>query len=148
MVRQSFIQTAQENILRNLFEGCEAQFFRGISVIATDPGDIVAKVNKALSGVGLCVVVEVPGGPAPIPEDPTDWDAQVSVVERPPVNRQRKNGKTADVVVDAILRCFANGGHFRPTLVRPAHTEKATCFVVEGKTTIVLSSAANGGGEC
>lgn len=148
MARQSFMQTAQENIRKNLFEGCEAQFFKGMNVIAADPGDIVAKVSKALSGVGFCVVVEVPGGPAPIPEDPTEWDARVSVVERPPVNRQRENGKTADVVVDAILRSFANGGHFRPTRVVPAHTEKETCFVVEGKTTIVLSSAANGGGEC
>lgn len=148
MARRSFMQTAQELIKKDLFQGVEAQFFRGMEIIAADPGDIVAKVNRALGGVGLCVVVEVAGGPAPIPCDPTEWDARISAVERPPVNRPG-NGKTADLVVDAVLRTFAEGGHFRPTRVAPAHTDKETCWVVEGKTTIVLREAADAPqGEC
>lgn len=149
MARKSFIQVAQENIQKDLFQGREAQFFRGMQIVAADPGDIAAKVNRALGGVGMCVVVEVLGGPAPIPEDPTEWNARVSAVERSPVNREGRTGKSADLVVDAILRTFADGGHFRPTRVADAHTEKETCYVVEGKTTIVLRAAAEGqGGEC
>jgi len=121
-----------------------------MKVVATDPGDIEASVARALAEVGICVVVEVLGGPAPVPEDPTEWDASVTVVERPAVNRaDRFDGKTADVVVDAVLRTFANGGYFRAVRVRPASEEGVAAYEIEGKTTIVLREAAEGqGGEC
>lgn len=148
MARQSFIQTAQENIRKDLFEGCEAQFFRGMQVISTDPGDIRSKVDQALAKTGLCVVVEVMGGPAPIPCDPTDWNARISVVERVPVNRAGRSGKTADLVVDAVHRCFANGGHFVRGDTKPAHENGLTIYVIEGKTLILLEKKADDGGEC
>ena len=151
--RKSFIQTAQDNIRNDLFEGCEAQFFRGLMVVATDPADILAQTTQALAETGLCIVVEVPGGPAPIPGDYTDWDARVTVAERPSLTRPG-DGKTADVVVDAVLRRFACGGHFRPVQVVPAHRAEAdgttvtAIYVIEGKTTILLDSTPNPGGAC
>ena len=160
MARQSFMQIAQACIARELYEGNEAQFFKGLEVISADPGDIAEQANRALAEVGLCVVVEVPGGPAPIPEDPTEWDAQVTVAEVPSVHRSGNfNGKTADVVVDAILRRFpsdgSGGGHFRAVKVTPAHeTDRdgkttTVCYVVEGKTLVILRAAGETPqGEC
>lgn len=152
MARQSFIQEAQANICKDLHEKAAAQFFRGMEVIAADPGDIVAKAGHALAGTGLCVVVEVAGGPAPIPEDPTDWDARISVLERPAVNREGRNGKTADLVVDEVLRTFppdgSGCGHFRAVRVVDAHSEKLTCYVIEGKTSIVLRTTEARPPEC
>lgn len=151
--RKSFIQTAQDNIRNDLFEGCEAQFFRGMQVIASDPADILAQATQALAETGLCIVVEVQGGPAPIPGDYTDWDARVTVAEHPSISRPG-DGKTADVVVDAVLRRFADGGHFRPKRVVPDHrvepdgTAVTAIYVIEGTTTILLATTPNPGGTC
>lgn len=137
--RKSMMQTAAENIRRDLLEGCETDFFTGVDIIRADKGDVLAAVNEAIARLGLCLVVEVAGGPAPLLCDPTDWDAVITIVETPALSRaEGGSGKTADLALDAVLATFVEGrGHFRPTEVRPLAGDDLV-IEVRGKTTVVF----------
>ncbi len=132
------MQTAAENIRRDLLEGCETDFFTGVDIIRADKGDVLAAVNEAIARLGLCLIVEVAGGPAPLLGDPTEWDAVITIVETPALSRaEGGSGKTADLALDAVLATFIEGGHFRPTEVRPLSGEDLV-VEVRGKTTVLF----------
>lgn len=136
--RKSMMQTAAENIRRDLLEGCEADFFTGVDIIRADKGDLDTAIAEAIARLGLCLIVEVAGGPAPLLCDPTEWDAVITIVETPALSRaEGGSGKTADLALDAVLATFIEGGHFRPTEVRPL-SGKDLVIEVRGKTTVVF----------
>lgn len=136
--RKSMMQTAAENIRRDLLEGCENDFFTGVDIIRADKGDLDTAISEAIARLGLCLIVEVAGGPAPLLCDPTEWDAVITIVETPALSRaEGGSGKTADLALDAVLATFIEGGHFRPTEVRPL-SGKDLVIEVRGKTTVVF----------
>lgn len=137
--RKSLMQRAAEAIRRDLLEGCEADFFAGLDIIRADKGDVLTAVNEAIARLGLCLVVEVAGGPAPLLCDPTEWDASIVIAESPVLNRAAGgSGKTADLALDAVLATFIEGrGHFRPKEVRPLAGDDLV-IEVRGKTTVVF----------
>lgn len=136
--RKSMMQTAAENIRRDLLEGCETDFFTGVDIIRADKGDLDTAIDEAIARLGLCLIVEVAGGPAPLLCDPTEWDAVITIVETPALSRaEGGSGKTADLALDAVLATFIEGGHFRPTEVRPL-SGKDLVIEVRGKTTVVF----------
>lgn len=135
--RTSLMQRAAEAIRRDLLEGCEADFFAGLDIIRADKGNVLTTVNEAIARLGLCLVVEVRGGPAPLLGDPTEWDASIVIAESPVLNRaEGGSGKTADIALDAVLATFVEGrGHFRPTEVLPLAGDDLV-IEVRGKTTV------------
>jgi hypothetical protein len=150
--RISFTQIAADKIAEEIRSGPEADFFAGIPVLAGDPGDVVARANQALAETSLCIVIAVTGGPAPIPGDPTSWNAELDVLERPAVNRAAgDSAKTADQAADALLRTFAWGEkHFLPSrdpeavamqVEEERGTVKQVVWRIRGTTTVLLADA-------
>ena len=137
--RKSLLQTAAENIRRDLLEGCEADFFAGVDIIRADKGNLETSIAEAIARLGLCLVVEVAGGPAPLLCDPTEWDAVITIAESPTIARAAGGtGKTADLALDAVLATFVEGrGHFRPKEVRPLAGDDLV-IEVRGKTTVLF----------
>lgn len=150
IVRQTLTQTAQANIKRQLLEGNQAQFFRGMgdAIIAADPGALLTMLAESIAGISLGIIIEVVGGPAP------HWDieeanAEITIFENPIVNRaQGSNGKTADVVLDAVLLAFADGGAFYPKSFDLLPGDERVGWVVRGTTPIVLAPTDNPGKSC
>ena len=148
--RKSMMQTAAEAIRRDLLAGPQAAFFAGVPIIRADKGDLETAIAEAIGRLGLCLVVEVTGGPAPIPCDPTEWNAVVTIAESPAISRAGGgSGKTADLALDAVLLAFAEGrGHFHPTEVRPLAGDDLA-IEVRGKTLVLLAPEDEAGeGKC
>lgn len=144
--RKSLLQTAAEAIRRDLLEGCEADFFAGVDIIRADKGDLQTAINEAIARLGLCLIVEVASGPAPLLGDPTEWDAAIVIAESPTLSRaEGGSGKTADLALDAVFATFAAGrGHFRPTEWRSLAGDDLV-LEVRGKTTVVFYKTNNEG---
>lgn len=139
MSRHTLIQQAQANIRRQLLEGPRAGYFAGIDIVCTDKGDIEASVTEAIAKVGVCIVIDVQGGPAPILGDPTEWTASVTICETPAINRAGGSGKTADAILDEVLLAFADGGFFRPQKVTPL-SGNDVLIEIAGTTSIILDN--------
>lgn len=143
MNRKSFIQDAQTEIVKQLQEGSEKQFFASVDILSADNKDFAAEINRAVAQIGLAVIVEILGGPMPIPDDPTEWNALITVTENPTVNRSEGGSrKAADVVVDAIMRAFRDGGWFAPTEITAVPADDLLIWEIKGKCIIVLHTNA------
>lgn len=141
-MRRSFLQDAQAEIVKQLQEGAEKQFFAGVKILSADNKDLAAEIDRAIAEIGLGVVVEILGGPMPAPEDPTEWNATISVVENPVINRAAGgSGKAADVVVDAIMRAFSAGGWFAPQEIAAVPADSLLLWEIKGKCCVVLKTA-------
>lgn len=137
--RESFFQQAQANIKQQLLEGCEKEFFRDVEILTADPATILSTIDEALGKLGLCVSIEVTGGVAPQVEVETEWDASVFVFETPVLNRGDKfDGKTMDIVVDAVLRACCGMTYFVPKSVEILALEGYAACEVKGTTNIIL----------
>lgn len=150
IVRQTLTQTAQANIKRQLLEGNQAQFFRGMgnAIIAADPGELAAMLAETIAGISLGIIIEVVGGPTPH-YDIEDANAEITIFENPVINRaQGSNGKTADVVLDAVLLAFADGGAFWPKSFDMLPGDERVGWVVRGTTPIALVPTDNPGKAC
>ena len=141
--RLSFIQEAQENIKRQMLEQCcDKEFFRDLNILTADKGDLLTEIEKVIGSLGLVLVIEVTGGPMPIIEQATEWNASINIIETPTLARgENSDGKTADVVLDAVLRAFANGGYFVGKTIKMTPTESGiVIYTVEGTTDIILKT--------
>ncbi len=149
--RPSLTQTAQANIRRQLLEHpATAQFFRGMGdrIIAADPGELLAALAETIAGLSLGILIEIVGGPAPGWGEEM-WDTDITIFENPVLNRAGNwDGKSADVVLDAVLRCFADCGAFVPGNVEQLPGTERTGWVVHGKTTVAMLENPNPGGAC
>lgn len=148
MTRQTMVQKAQEAVKRQLLEGREAQFFRGWGerIVTADAGELLMKLAEIVAGLSCGIIVECTGGPAPH-WDGEEWDAELTIFENPALNRPG-DGKTCDAVLDAVLRCFADGGAFWPVDVRQLPGEERVGWVVRGKVSVAMVEREAGGGEC
>ena len=148
--RNTIIQQAQAAIKKQLLEGAEAQFFRGWgdNIVCKDPGDLLATRDELLAGLKCGLVVEVLGGPAP-GWGTESWDAQITVMECPSLNRPG-DGKTADTVMEAILRAFLDGGAFHPDDVAlwASKDRELYGWTIAGTTTVAMLETPNPGGTC
>ena len=146
--RSSLVQTAQANIKRQLLEGDMAQFFRGMGdrIIAADPGELLTSLAETLASLSLGIVIEVTAGEAPH-WDRVDWDAELTIFENPVLNRPG-DGKTADMVLDAVFRCFVDGGAFYPTRFAMLPGDERVGWVVTGTTPVAMLETPNPGGNC
>lgn len=115
--RTSSLQMAEREIARALLEGPEHAFFEGLgkNIVCADQGDMQTAIDEALASLGICITVKVKRGPIGGPGNFMEWDASILVGEMVATHRAGNwDGKAADVVADAILRAFAEGGPFRP----------------------------------
>ena len=147
--RSSLVQTAQANIKRQLLEGSTAQFFRGMGdrIIAADPGELLTSLSETIASLSLGIIIEVTAGDAPH-WDQVDWNAELTIFENPVLNRTGGDGKTADIVLDAIFRCFIDGGAFYPTRFAMLPGDERVGWVVSGTTPVAMLETPNPGGTC
>ena len=115
--RTSSLQMAEREIAQFLLEGPERAFFEGWgkNIVCADQGDMQTAIDEALANLGVCITVKVKGGPIGGPGNFMEWDASILIGEMVATHRVPGwDGKSADVVADAILRAFAGGNPFRP----------------------------------
>lgn len=145
--RQTLTQKAQEAVKKQLLEGREAQFFRGWGerIVTADDGELLTKLAESIAALSCGIIVECTGGPAPH-WDEEQWDAELTIFENPVLNRPG-DGKTADAVMDAVFRCFADGGAFWPVDARKLPGTERVGWVVKGKVAVRMEER-QGGGEC
>ena len=150
-VRETFTQRAQANIKKQLLEHpATAQFFRGMGdrIICADPGELLTTLAEKIAGLSLGIIIEVVGGPLPRWGE-EQWDAEITIFENPVLNRAGNwDGKSADVVLDAVARCFADCGAFVPGRTEQLPGEERTGWIVHGKTTVAMIPNPNPGGQC
>lgn len=146
--RQTLTQRAQEAVKKQLLEGCEAQFFRGWGdrIVTADPGELLTSLAETVAGLSCGIIVEVAGGKAPH-WDAEDWKMVLTIFENPVLNRPG-DGKTCDAVLDAVFRCFADGGAFWPTDFRQLPGDERVGWEVEGTAKAMLLPTENATGEC
>lgn len=115
--RTSILQQAEREIARWLLEGPERDFFAGLGkhIVCADQGDVQTAIEEAIASLGICITVKVTGGPVGGPGNWMEWNAAIVVGEMVATHRvDNWDGKAADVVLDAVLRAFADGNPFRP----------------------------------
>ena len=146
--RMSSLQVAEREIARGLLEGPEHEFFEGWGsrIVCADQGDVATAVAEALAGIGICITIKVTAGPIGGPGNFMEWDASVRIGEMVATHRvEGWDGKAADVVADAVLRAFAEGGPFRPKrLVNDNDADGNPVIEITG-TTWVCTPGPEGG---
>lgn len=139
--RQSAVQQAQANIQNQLLTGIEKEFFRNLTIITSDQGDILTAINTTIGQVGLCITIEVDGGKVPVAGDSQAWRTLISIYEMPVVNRgENGTGKTADVVLDAVIRATANGGYFVSEDAEQITMPGFAKWIIAGTTNIQIAT--------
>jgi hypothetical protein len=133
-----FISEAEERIQKALLAD---SFFQGVTVLRNANGDLVSKIDEALAGLGLFVIMRVSGGKAPLLGDVEDWNVEIIVTEQPLLNRgEGSSGKTARHAVQALIRVCRTTNVCDLTDVVEMVSESHVTWQLKGRVPVALST--------
>lgn len=117
-------------------------WFQGVTVLKSANGDLLARIEQAIAGLGLFLVVQISGGPAPLVGDVENWDFKILISENPILNRgQSTSGKTARLAVQNIIRRVRQSGCADLTNCFETITEGLIWWTVEGKIPVTVPAS-------
>ena len=99
---QDFISDAEVYLQEKLLADSA---FQGVTVLRNANGDIDSKIEEAVVGLSLFVIISIQGGPVPHIGEAENWNFTVLINENALLNRAAEgwNGKTARLLAQKFM---------------------------------------------
>jgi hypothetical protein len=132
-----FMTAVETQILKEIKR---SDFFADVAVLTDANGDLVAKIQEALAGLGLFVVVRMLGGKIPAVGDSERWPLTIEIVENPLLNRIG-NYKTARLCLQKLMPLLATSPILTVESVENVPQEGMALWAIRGKVPVYLPGA-------